>query len=70
MCKRSVVHELFTKFSSHYPRVQEIELQYLMSVWDSLKASPKLQAKITDVASGNLTHCGPILSEILKRTTT
>jgi hypothetical protein len=36
--------------------------------WDELKASPALKEKMFDVVSGKLPHAGPLLADLLLRT--
>ena len=36
--------------------------------WDDLKSSPALKEKMFDVVSGKLPHAGPLLADLLLRT--
>lgn len=51
-----------------YDDVRRTEMLGVIKNWDALKGSDALKAKMMDVAGGKLPHAGPVLADLLLRT--
>jgi len=64
---RTIIAEVFSKFTSKYEAVKDMELSYLVSHWDKIKDSQEFQNKMQDITSGQYPHAYTTLTEIFRR---
>ncbi|KAH7903090.1 hypothetical protein BJ138DRAFT_1168577 [Hygrophoropsis aurantiaca] len=67
LSKNSITHEVFSHFTSRYPEILEIELDFLMLHLDDSEVFQTLSDKLADVASGGVPHSHQILVDIMRR---
>ncbi|KAI0072281.1 hypothetical protein K474DRAFT_1678790 [Panus rudis PR-1116 ss-1] len=64
----TIVDELFSKFSSRYPEVLQIEMDYFCThAIKNPAVMSKVQQRIQSVVKGDLPHAAPVLMAILQR---
>jgi hypothetical protein len=64
-----IIHELFSSFTSRYEKVQQVEMEYLIRRWAHLKDLAEFSSKFDEFSNGTLPHCGWLMKELMKRTT-
>jgi len=61
----NIVKELFSKFTSWYPEIADIEVEVFLSLRDNI-AYEELEEMIPEVVQGSIPHCRTVMSKILK----
>lgn len=60
----NIIDELFSKFTSWFPSIRDIELEFLFDHWNEVRDSPALAAKAEEISLGAHPHAAPILLAI------
>jgi len=63
----NVIEELFSRFTSWFPKVRDMELEFLFDRWADIRDSSSLSTKADEISRGALPHAGPVLLAIWKR---
>ncbi|EPS98893.1 hypothetical protein FOMPIDRAFT_115441 [Fomitopsis schrenkii] len=63
--KENVITEIFTKFTSQYEEVQNVELQVLREHWEELKQTEQLLEVSARIVRGELPHVTGILAALV-----
>jgi len=59
--------ELLCHFTSRFGKVKQLEMDFLIENWDTVRASGQVEEHLESLSRGRIPHAGPIFGELFKR---
>ncbi|KAJ7474211.1 hypothetical protein FB451DRAFT_1248326 [Mycena latifolia] len=63
LSQKNIIQEVFSKFTSIYPEVQDVEVKFLLNNFPTLKE--KVDTVLEGLCKGERPHCGDVLRKIV-----